>query len=142
MDKPESTPAAIPRSRHWLLFAAGILLFIVGPPLYLIQFRMKHLFVPWYVPLMATAGVALMVVSLWRRRGIVRAIVLVLFAALCGLEWSMLAVGMKTPLYTGPAQPGRKLPAFTANLADGAPFTEKDLEKGSSTILLFFRGRW
>jgi hypothetical protein len=142
MSDPEPAPAAIPRSRHWLLFIAGILLFLVGPLLYVIQFRMKHLVVPWYVPILATAGVALMIGSVWRRRGIVRAIVLVLFAILCGLEWSMLAVGMKSPLYTGPAQPGRRVPAFTATLADGAPFTEKDLAEGSSTILLFFRGRW
>lgn len=142
MQNPEPTPAATARSRHWLIFIAGILHFLVGPLLYVIQFRMKHLFVPWYVPILATAGVALMIASLWRRRGIVRAIVLVLFAVVCGLEWSMLAVGMKSPLYTGPALPGRNVPTFTANLADGTPFTEKDLEKGSSTILLFFRGRW
>jgi hypothetical protein len=142
MDHPEPAPAAIPRSRHWLLFLAGIALFILGPPLYVMQFRMKHLFVPWYVPVLATAGVALIVASLWRRRGVVRAILLVLFAVLCGLEWSMLAVGMKAPLYTGPALPGRNVPAFTAALADGAPFTEKDLTEGSSTVLLFFRGRW
>jgi hypothetical protein len=142
MSDPEPTSAAIPRSRHWLLFIAGILLFLVGPPLYVIQFRMKHLVVPWYVPILATAGVALMIASVWRRRGFMRAILLVLFVVLCGLEWSMLAVGMKSPLYMGPAQPGRKVPAFTAMLADGAPFTEKDLAEGSSTILLFFRGRW
>jgi hypothetical protein len=142
MQDPEPTPAAIPRSRHWLLFVAGIVLFLVGPPLYFIQFRMKHLFVPWYVPLMATAGVALMIASLWRRRGIGRGIALVLFAVLCGLEWSMLAVEMKTPQYTGPAQPGRKVPEFTATLANGTAFSEKDLTEGNTTILLFFRGRW
>src|SRR5258708_7462428 len=142
MQNPEPTPAATARSHYWLFFLAGILLFIVGPALYFIQFRMKHLFVPWYVPILATAGVGLMGGSLWRRRGIGRAIALVLFAVLCGLEWTMLAVGMKTPLYTGPAQPGRQLPVFAASRADGTSFTEKDLQKGSSAILLFFRGRW
>ncbi len=142
MQNPEPAPVAIPRSRHWLFFIAGIVLFLIGPPLYFIQFRMKQLFVPWYVPILATAGIALMIASLCRRRGVVRAVVLALFAVLCGLEWSMLAVGMKSPLYTGPAQPGRKIPEFTATLADGAAFTEKDLAEGSSTVLLFFRGRW
>jgi hypothetical protein len=54
----------------------------------------------------------------------------------------MLAVGVKNPAYTGPAVAGQKVPAFAAILADGTPFTEKDLAQGNSTILLFFRGRW
>ena len=48
----------------------------------------------------------------------------------------------RTPPYTGPARPGAKLPAFAANLADGSSFTEKALEGGSRTALVFFRGRW
>ncbi|HEV3116966.1 MAG TPA: hypothetical protein VGY58_07945 [Gemmataceae bacterium] len=50
--------------------------------------------------------------------------------------------GTRTPSYTGPARPGEKLPAFAANLGGGSSFTEKDLEGGSRTALIFFRGRW
>jgi cytochrome oxidase Cu insertion factor (SCO1/SenC/PrrC family) len=54
----------------------------------------------------------------------------------------MLGVGTMTPLYTGPAEIGRRIPKFTTTLADGTPFTEKDLERGNPTVVLFFRGRW
>ena len=78
----------------------------------------------------------------WMRRGVARTIGLVLFAVVCGLEWFLLAVGTATPLYSGPAEAGRTVPAFTSNFADGTPFTEEDLKRGSPTVLLFFRGRW
>ena len=66
----------------------------------------------------------------------------VLFAALCGFQWFAFVVATRTPDYTGPAQTGQKIPAFTTALADGTSFTNKDLEKGKPTVLLFFRGRW
>jgi hypothetical protein len=141
--KLEPARAAVtPRTRHWTLFLAGTLLFVLGPALYIVQFRSKNLATPWYLPALSTAAVALMIVSVWRRPGVVRGIGLVLFTLLCGLEWFTIAVATKTPEYTGPAQPGRKVPQFTAVLATGAPFTEKDLESGSTTALVFFRGRW
>ena len=143
MDNVEPAAAAvIARPRHWPLFLAGILLFLLGPAAYVVQFRLKHLGAPWYVPILASAGAALMIASVWRRRGVVRTIVLVLFAVVCGLEWQVLLVGSRSPVYTGPAQPGRKVPQFTATLADGRPFSESDLETGISTVLVFFRGRW
>jgi hypothetical protein len=128
--------------RHWLLFLGGVLLFFIGPALYAVEFRLRHLGVPWYVPLLASAGVVLMAASLWHRRGVVRALVMVIFTLVCGLEWFLLAVGTKSPAYTGPAQPGRTVPEFVARLSDGTPFTEQDLAQGGPTVLLFFRGRW
>jgi hypothetical protein len=143
MNQVETAPSTVAsRPGHWLLFLAGVLLFLLGPVLYVVQLRSKNLGAPWFVPILASVGAALMIVSLWRRRGVVRAILLVLFTIVCGFEWFMLAVGFRTPAYTGPAQPGRKIPAFTAMLASGEPLTDKDLEKGASTVLLFFRGRW
>jgi hypothetical protein len=53
-----------------------------------------------------------------------------------------LLVGTRTGPYTGPAQRDHKVPAFATTLADGRAFTDKDLDKGSPTVLLFFRGRW
>jgi len=143
MDNVAPAPSGtVPRPRHRPLFLSGILLFVLGPAIYFVQFRLKHFETPWYVPLLAAAGVVLMSVSTWRRRGVVRIILLVLFTILCGLEWYMLLIGTRSPVYTGPAQPGRKVPEFTAIFADGKPFTEKDLERGTSTVLVFFRGRW
>jgi hypothetical protein len=39
-------------------------------------------------------------------------------------------------------QPGVQVPAFTTALADGTEFTNSDLQKGTRTALIFFRGRW
>jgi hypothetical protein len=137
-----STATAAPPTRRWPLFLLGVLLFIAGPAIYVVEFQMKHLKTPWYVPIMATVGVLLMAVSVIQRRGILRIVGLVLFAVVCGFQWLMLLVGVATPSYTGPAQAGKKMPAFATALADGKAFTDKDLEDGKPTVLLFFRGRW
>ena len=143
LDIAESLPpAVIPRSRHWLLFFAGVALFVLGPVWFVVQFRLKNLGAAWYVPILSSAGVLFLIVSLWRRRGIVRTVFLMLFAVVCGFEWFVLTVAARSPAYTGPAQPGRKVPQFAARLADGKPFTTADLERGTSTVLVFFRGHW
>src|SRR5437870_1750326 len=96
------------RRRPW--FILGVLLFVVGPALYIVQFNLKHLgFMPWYVPLLATLGVAVMVLSVAQRRGILRTVGLALFTLLCAAEWLVLLVVAKTPVYTGPVRPGEKL---------------------------------
>jgi cytochrome oxidase Cu insertion factor (SCO1/SenC/PrrC family) len=46
----------------------------------------------------------------------------------------------KLPAYEGPARAGDKLPAFTTTRADGSPFTEKNLQSGQPSALVFFRG--
>jgi hypothetical protein len=130
------------RTRHSILFVAGLALIVLGPVAYAVQLSAKNLSAPWYVPILATAGVALMLLSVWQRRGVVRILGLALFAVVCGLEWRILLVDMRTPAYTGPAQLGHKLPHFTAKLADGSPFSDKDVEKGTRTVLLFYRGHW
>jgi hypothetical protein len=124
------------------LFLIGILLFVLGPVIYVIQFRAHVFGTPWYVPILATIGVLLMIVSALRRRGMTRSIVLGLLIFVCGLEWLTLLVLTKTPAYNGPAVTGHQVPAFTTTRADGAVFSDQDLAKGASTILLFFRGRW
>ena len=143
MDIAESLPpAAIPRSRHWLLFIAGIALIVLGPVWYVVQIRLKNLGTPWYVPILSSAGVLLLILSVWRSRGIVRTVLLMVFAVVCGFEWFTFTVAARSPAYTGPAQPGRKVPNFAARLADGTPFTTAELEKGTSTVLVFYRGHW
>jgi hypothetical protein len=143
MNNAELGPAAVAtRSRHWPIFLAGVLLFVLGPAAYFVQIRMKNLGAPWYVPVVASAGAALMIGSVWRRRGVVRTLILVFFLIVCALEWFTLLIATKSPVYTGPAQPGQRVPDFKTTLADGQPFSEKDLANGTSTALVFYRGHW
>jgi len=138
-----ATAAKTAPPRRWPLFSVGVLLFFLGPAIYAVQLGlMKNLGLPWYLPTLASIGVLLMAASLWQRRGVLRSVGLVVFVLVCGLEWFGVLVGPKTPVYTGPAQIGRKLPTFATTLADGRAFTDKDLENGSPTALVFFRGRW
>ncbi len=143
MDNVESVPpTVVSRSRHWTLFVAGIALFVLGPVWFVTQFRSKNLGLAWYVPILSSAGVFLLILSVLRHRGVVRIVLLILFAMVCGLEWYVFGVAARSPAYTGPAQPGRKVPQFAARLAGGTPFTNADLEKGTSTVMVFFRGHW
>jgi hypothetical protein len=143
MDNPQPS-SAVPSTppRQLPLFLLGVLLFILGPALYVIQFRLHHLATPWYVPILATIGVLFLLISARQRRGLMRIVGLLFLALVCGLEWFMLVVATNTPPYSGPAQVGRPLPAFATTLADGTAFSNTDLEKGAPTVLLFFRGRW
>ena len=126
----------------WTFFLFGGLLFLVGPAIYAAQLSRSRLATPWFVPILATLGVFCMAVSASQRRGLLRKTGLVVAALLCTFEWFMILVVFSTPSYSGPAQVGRRLPSFATTLADGTRFTEKDLENGSPTVLLFIRGRW
>src|SRR5205823_5921057 len=57
------TPAVSAPPRRRPLFLAGILIFLLGIGLYFIQLKMRSFMVPWYVPILATVGVGLMVLS-------------------------------------------------------------------------------
>jgi hypothetical protein len=136
------TAAVAAPPRRWPFFILGILLFFLGPAISAVQFSVGNLSMPWHLPVLASLGVLLMMASVWRRGGVARWVGMLLFVAVCGLEWFVLLVATKAPSYTGPAQPGRKVPEFVTALADGRPFSNKDLEDGTSRVLLFFRGRW
>jgi hypothetical protein len=143
MDNSESVPpSVISRSRHGILFVAGIAFFVLGPVWILAQFRLRRLGAAWYVPVVSSVGLLLMIWSVRRRRGVVRMVFLVLFALVCGFEWFAFMVASRSPAYTGPAQPGHKVPQFAARLSDGTPFTSAELEKGASTVVVFYRGHW
>lgn len=141
IEQRATTPAE-PKARAWPLFLAGLFLFIAGPAAYMLRFNAKHLEMPWYMLILATAGVGLMVASVWRRRGVVRAVLLVLFVVACGFEWYGFVVVFRNPEYHGPAQLGTKIPQFATKLADGQPFSDQDLAKGGTTVLVFYRGHW
>jgi hypothetical protein len=138
---PTTSPAN-ERSRGRAYFWAGIGTCLLGLGLVFVQFGLKHLFVPWYSPVMATIGAVLLLLSVARRRSNPRVVVLVLVTAFAGFQWYFLASMMKLPDYTGPAQAGKQLSPFSVTCADGRRFTDADLRDGSRRVLVFFRGRW
>jgi hypothetical protein len=135
----QSTPAT-PRGGPY--FAAGALVAVLGIAIYIGQVFLGQFTIPWYMPVLATLGVALMAFGVYQRRGVGRMVGLAFFVLLAAFEWFFMTRIAPLPAYAGPAVPGRKLPAFAATLADGRPFTEKNLEGGGPSVLVFFRGRW
>ena len=97
--------------------------------------------VPWYMPVAATVGLALVAVSLWRRRTIIRGLVFAVVMVVAGFTW-MFVLGTRLPPYAGPVAVGRPFPAFATARADGAPFTQRDLSGDGAHVMVFFRGRW
>lgn len=139
----ESTTSPPPiHSKGRALFWAGIGLCLLGIALYVVDYSLKRLITPWYSPVLATCGVLLLVGSVARRRTVARIVALGLVGLLAVFQWYFLVSLSKLPAYAGPAQAGSKLPAFRTTLADGRPFTEQDLERGKTNVLVFFRGRW
>jgi hypothetical protein len=129
-----------PSSGRLLLFL-GLGLAVLGVAAFAVQIWAQRLIPPWYVPISATLGAVLLVVSLWRRRTVWRVLALVLVTLLAAGEWVML-MGMRLPAYTGPVAEGKPFPAFKTARADGSPFTQDDLAGDKKTVLVFFRGRW
>jgi hypothetical protein len=103
---------------------------------------LRAMLVPWYAPVLGTAGTGLLVWSLLRAWSIPRIIAVVLIGLLTGFEWYTVAIGSKLPDYKGPVRAGDSLPAFATTLADGSPFTQDNLKGDQNTVLVFFRGRW
>ncbi len=134
--------SVIDRSRGRGYLWTGIVLAILAIVLGVVQYAFKLLVVPWQVPIVTTLGVLLLCVSASRRRTVTRILVLVLITALAGLEWFFVVSMSRLPAYQGPAHAGLKIPAFQTTLADGRPFTDKDLQDGRPSVMTFFRGRW
>jgi hypothetical protein len=142
MSTATGAPVKAPPSGR-AIFWSGLGVCLLGVALMVAQYvLLKWLIVPWYFPALITIGAGLLLWSLARRRSVVRAIALLLVAALATFQWYALAVLMKVPAYEGPARAGQAIPAFETNLAGGRSFTEADLKSGSPTVLAFFRGRW
>jgi hypothetical protein len=130
------------RSRGRWYFWLGIGLCLLGPILNMVLMQMGRLDGLWYALALATVGVGLLLVAVIQRMGIARIVFLALFGLFCAFQWLLVVFISKLPAYEGPARAGDKLPAFTTTLADGSDFTEKDLESGQPTVLVFFRGHW
>jgi hypothetical protein len=127
------------RGRLFLLLGPGLAL--LGIVSYVGQVWLKRLTVPWYMPILATLGVVLVVIALLERRNLSRWLVLVAVVLVAVAEWVLL-YGMRLPPYAGPITVGRPFPAFKTSRPDGTPFTERDLAGAGNSVLVIFRGRW
>jgi hypothetical protein len=124
------------------LLLLGVFLAVAGPVLMiLMMFAAKILIAPWYAPLLGTLGVALITLALVRSRSVWRLTAVVIFTLLAAFQWYAL-LAMRTPAYTGPVKVGQPFPAFATTLADGAVFTQADLQGDQNTVMVFFRGHW
>ena len=124
------------------LLLLGALVAVAGPVLGIVlMFVAKILITPWYMPLLGTLGVVLIVLALMRSRSIWRWTALVIFTLFVGIQWWAL-LAMRTPAYTGPVKVGQPFPAFVTALADGSSFTQADLQGDQNTVIVFFRGHW
>jgi hypothetical protein len=140
--KAMTTSAPIPRRFPGRLFLAlGLCLPILGILGYIAQLWAQRLTAPWYMPIAATLGVVLIAVALWQARSVWRILALLLVVLIAGAEWALM-LEMRLPAYTGPVAAGQPFPEFAAQRADGAPFTQRDLEGDQKTVMVFFRGRW
>jgi hypothetical protein len=137
-----SVSAPVPRSTGRMYLLLGVLLGVLGLVIYFVQIGMQQFVVPWYAPILATAGAALILLATVKRPGVIRVLVLLVFLALAGFEWYVLTVATRLPAYAGPVKVGQPLPAFATTRADGSPFTDKDLQAGNPAVLVFFRGHW
>jgi hypothetical protein len=137
----ESRPRTSAPGR-WSL-GLGSILVVLGLVLYIVQLKvLKNLSTPWYVPLLGTAGVALLLVAVGQARSIWRILALLVFGLLVAGEWHFFLSGSRLPNYTGPVAAGGAFPAFAAVLADGSPFYQEQLKGEQNTVMVFFRGRW
>jgi hypothetical protein len=142
MNDLNRTSAGTRRHPGRSLLLLGAFLAVAGPVvMILLMFAAKILVAPWYSPLLGTLGVALIVLALMRSRSIWRWTAVVVFTLLVGFQWWAL-LAMRTPAYTGPVKDGQPFPAFATTLADGAAFTQADLQGDQKTVMVFFRGHW
>jgi hypothetical protein len=127
------------RGRLFLLLGLGLA--VLGVVAYVAQIALERLIVPWYMPVLASLGVVLVIISLVERRTIWRILALMLVVLLAGAEWAMI-YALRLPSYTGPIAVGRPFPAFETTRADGTAFAQSNLAGDQNNVLVFFRGRW
>jgi hypothetical protein len=135
------SPVAPRRFPGRLFLVLGLFLPLLGIIGYIIQLQARRLTAPWYMPIAATLGVALIAVALWQARSIWRILALLLIVLLAGAEWAFL-LETRLPAYTGPVAAGQSFPEFATMRADGSSFTRRDLEGEQNNAMVFFRGRW
>jgi hypothetical protein len=136
-----STTPATERSAGRRQLWAGLILALLSIVAVVVQIMvLKILVVPWHVPVLASLAALLVLLALAQRLTVTRIVALLLLTALAGFEWLFLVSHARLPDYAGP-RAGQPFPAFATTLADGTPFTDRDLAS-SRTVMSFFRGRW
>jgi hypothetical protein len=128
-------------SGRWLI-ALGLVLAVAAPLAYGWQIQNKRLFAPWYVPVVGTVAVGLLLVALARRRSVWRFFLVGLLTVLALGEWSFLLWVGRLPAYAGPVAEGKDFPQFTTTRSDGTAFDQQALRGDKNTVLVFFRGHW
>jgi hypothetical protein len=140
--KTMTTSTPTPRRFPGRLFLTlGLCLPVLGILVYIVQLWAQRLTAPWYMPIAATLGVLPLVIALWQTRTVWRILALLLVVLLAGAEWALMWQ-MRLPAYTGPVAASQPFPEFATQRADGAPFTQRDLEGDQNNVMVFFRGRW
>jgi hypothetical protein len=142
MESTNLSPPAVRRHPGRLLALAGVGLALLAPVLYVLQLRAGLLTLPWYLPVVGTAGAVLALLAVVRGRGVWRLLGLAFCALLAGLEWALVLVAARLPAYSGPVAAGQPFPTFAVTRSDGGSFTQDDLRGEQKTVLVFFRGRW
>jgi hypothetical protein len=125
-----------------IYLALGMLLAVSGVGIYAARFQAKILDTPWYVPILATVGLALVALALVQARSVWRWLAAVFCTLFAAALWLFLLVFLRAPPYTGPVQVGQLFPAFSTTLSDGSTFTQQNLHGDKNTVMVFFRGRW
>ncbi|MBI3411968.1 MAG: hypothetical protein HY040_26860 [Planctomycetes bacterium] len=137
------SPTIAPKSLGRLLLWLGIVAAIAGIVAFGVLTMALHiLHTPWYTPVLGTIGAALVLCALMRRRSVTRFVVQFLSLVLAALEWWFVTFYVVLPHYSGPVAVGQSFSEFSAELADGTPFTRADLSGSKNTVLVFFRGWW
>ena len=143
MSQTVTAPATPPKTAGRLWLWLGILAAVGGVAAAFVQLGvLKWLSVPWYAAALLTVGALCAAAAFAVRKSVTRGVVLTLLVVLTGFVWYGLAVAMKLPEYAGPARQGNPVPAFTAQLADGRPFSDANLRAGQPSVLVFYRGHW
>lgn len=119
----------------------GLGLAALGIAVYAGQIAAHRLVTPWYLPVLATFGAALVAGSLRQRVTLWRTLAFVLVGLLAAAEW-MFVLGTRLPPDTGMVVAGQSFPVFETVSSDGEPFARRDLEGNENNLLVFFRGRW
>lgn len=137
-----ATETALARRGGRAMLLTGIALFVAPLVVYGVQLvGLEWMAVPWYIPILGTLGVCLMLLAIVRRFTLVRAACVLVFGLLVAVQWWYFLSYSVLPNTSEILAEGVSFPAFETTRADGTPFTSDDL-LGQRTLLVFFRGRW
>jgi hypothetical protein len=125
--------------RRLVLF--GVLFAVAGVSIYAAQVALHRLFTPWYLPCLAALSVVFVAAALFQTRTGWRWLALAFVVVLATGQFAFV-FATRLPAYTGPVAVGKPFPSFSTQVADGTPFTQRDLQSDQPTVLVFFRGRW